>query len=34
MTKTLLLNANVLFPLGSDGLRSKVTPVIGLDYAF
>ena len=34
VTKTLLLNANVLFPLSNDGLRPKVTPVIGLDYAF
>lgn len=34
VTKTLLLNANVLFPLSNDGLRPKVTPVVGLDYAF
>ena len=32
--KTLLLNASVLFPLTSDGLRPQVTPVVGLDYAF
>jgi hypothetical protein len=34
VARTLLLTANVLFPLSDDGLRSKVTPVIGLDYAF
>jgi hypothetical protein len=34
VTRTLLLNANVLFPLSSDGLRPKVTPVFGIDYAF
>jgi len=34
LTKTLLLNANVIFPLSNAGLRPKVTPVIGLDYAF
>lgn len=34
VTRTLLLTANVLFPLSSDGLRPKVTPVVGLDYAF
>jgi len=34
VAKTLLLNANVLFPLSNDGLRPKVTGVIGLDYAF
>lgn len=31
---TLLLNANVLFPLTNAGLRDKFVPVIGLDYAF
>ncbi len=30
----LLLTANVLFPLSDGGLRPKITPVIGLDYAF
>jgi hypothetical protein len=30
----LLLTANVLFPLSDTGLRSGVTPVVGLDYAF
>ena len=30
----LLLTANVLFPLSDSGLKPKVTPVIGLDYAF
>jgi hypothetical protein len=34
LTRTLLLNANVLFPLSNAGLRPKVTPVVGLDYAF
>jgi hypothetical protein len=34
VTKTLLLNANLLFPLNSSGLKPKVTPVIGIDYAF
>ena len=34
VAKTLLLNASVLFPLSNDGLRPKVTPVVGLDYAF
>jgi hypothetical protein len=32
--KTLLLNANVLFPLNDNGLRPKTTAVVGLDYAF
>jgi hypothetical protein len=30
----LLLTANVLFPLSDGGLRPKITPVVGLDYAF
>jgi hypothetical protein len=30
----LLLTANVLFPLSDGGLKPKVTPVVGLDYAF
>jgi hypothetical protein len=30
----LLISASVLFPLNSSGLRSKPTPVIGIDYAF
>lgn len=34
IARTVLLTANVLFPLSSDGLRPKVTPVIGIDYAF
>ena len=34
LTKTLLLNVNVLFPLSNDGLRPTVTPVFGFDYAF
>jgi hypothetical protein len=31
---SLLVTANLLFPLTSNGLRSKVTPVIGFDYSF
>jgi hypothetical protein len=34
VSKTLLVNANVLFPLNSSGLKPKITPVIGIDYAF
>jgi hypothetical protein len=30
----LLISGNVLFPLSKAGLRSKVTTVIGVDYAF
>jgi hypothetical protein len=30
----LLVSASVLFPLTSSGLESRVTPVIGIDYAF
>ena len=33
-TGNLLISASVLFPLTSSGLKSSVTPVIGLDYAF
>lgn len=34
LSRTLLLTANVLFPLNDSGLRVKVAPAIGLDYAF
>jgi len=34
VTSTLLISANVLFPLTNKGLSSKVTPVIGFDYLF
>lgn len=34
LTRTLLLNANALFPLNDGGLRIKFTPVIGFDYTF
>ena len=30
----LLLSGNVLFPLTDAGLRSRVTTVVGMDYAF
>jgi hypothetical protein len=30
----LLLSANVLFPLNSQGLKSGITPVIGFEYTF
>jgi hypothetical protein len=30
----LLISASVLFPLSHAGLRSRVTTVIGVDYAF
>jgi hypothetical protein len=30
----LLVSASVLFPLTNAGLRSRVTTVIGVDYAF
>jgi len=34
LTRTLLLTGNVLFPINDAGLRAKVAPVLGLDYAF
>ncbi len=30
----LLVNVNLLFRLDATGLRDKVTPLIGFDYAF
>jgi hypothetical protein len=30
----LLINANLLFALGSRGVTAPVTPVIGVDYSF
>ena len=30
----LLISAHLLFPINDAGLRSRVTPVIGFDYAF
>ncbi len=33
-TGNLLISASVLFPISSSGLKSRVTPVIGVDYAF
>jgi hypothetical protein len=32
--RNLLISAHVLFPLNDAGLRSKVSPVVGFDYAF
>ena len=34
VARTLLLNANVLFPLSDGGLKPKPTLVLGLDYVF
>jgi hypothetical protein len=34
VAKTLLLNANVLFPMSDAGLKPKPTLVVGLDYVF
>jgi Putative MetA-pathway of phenol degradation len=34
LTRTFLLTGNVLFPLNDAGLRAKVAPVLGIDYAF
>jgi hypothetical protein len=34
VTKTLLLNVTVLFPMTSGGLKPNATPVFGLDYVF
>jgi hypothetical protein len=34
IAKTLLLNANVLFPMSDGGLKPKPTLVLGLDYVF
>ena len=34
VAKTLLLNANVLFPMTDGGLKPKPTLVFGLDYVF
>ncbi len=31
---TLLVSANLLFPLTEAGLRDRVTPAIGIDYVF
>jgi hypothetical protein len=34
LANTLLLNANVLFPMSDGGLKPKPTLVVGLDYVF
>jgi hypothetical protein len=31
---TFLLNLNLLFPMTDNGLKPKVTPVVGFDYVF
>ena len=32
--RTVLVSANLLFPLTEAGLRDRITPVIGIDYVF
>lgn len=32
--RTVLVTANLLFPLTDSGLRDRVTPVVGIDYVF
>ena len=32
--RTVLVTANLLFPLTTSGLRDRVTPVLGIDYVF
>jgi hypothetical protein len=32
--RTILISANLLFPLTDAGLRDRVTPVLGIDYVF
>jgi hypothetical protein len=32
--RTVLVSANLLFPLTKAGLRDRVTPAIGIDYVF
>jgi hypothetical protein len=32
--RSLLVSANLLFPLTSSGLRDRVTPAISVDYSF
>jgi hypothetical protein len=32
--RTVLVTANLLFPLSTAGLRDRVTPVVGIDYVF
>jgi hypothetical protein len=32
--RTLLVTANLLFPMTTAGLRDRVTPVLGIDYVF
>jgi hypothetical protein len=32
--RTILVTANLLFPLTDAGLRDRVTPMLGIDYVF
>ena len=32
--RTVLVTANLLFPITDSGLRDRVTPVVGIDYVF
>jgi hypothetical protein len=34
LTDTLVLGANVAFPLTRRGLTAPITPTVGLEYAF
>jgi hypothetical protein len=34
LVQRLLVDVNVLFKLNDNGLRDKVTPLLGLEYTF
>jgi hypothetical protein len=34
IARTMLISASILFPMNDSGLRDKITPVFGIDYAF
>ena len=34
VVRELLIDANVLFSLNDTGLRTKITPMLGVEYAF
>ncbi len=34
VVRELLVDANVLFSLNDTGLRTKITPMLGVEYAF